>query len=84
LKIINNKNGYLFNTNDRLDLVADYLIRMKLKFLIRLDSIELTKPLVEKLFEEAYSRFKQNESSVGSVSEETIQSEISEEVVNKA
>ena len=26
--VINNKNGYLFNTNDRLDLVADYLIRI--------------------------------------------------------
>lgn len=26
--VVNNKNGYLFNSNDRLDLVADYLIKI--------------------------------------------------------
>ena len=46
------------------------------------DNLKKIKPLVEKLFDEAYSRF--NAGTVSSVSEKDVQSEVREEVVSQA
>ena len=61
---------------------TDYESRIHSQSHLLNDNLKKIKPLVEKLFDEAYSRF--NESSVSSVSKETIQSKVSEEVVSEA
>jgi len=61
---------------------SDYESRVHSQSNLLNNNLKLVKPAVEKLFKEAYGRF--NESSVSSVSEETIQSKVSEEVANKA
>ena len=61
---------------------SDYESRIHSQSNLLNNNLKNIKPLVEKLFTEAYGRF--NESSVSSVSKETIQSKVSEEVVNKA
>lgn len=60
---------------------SDYESRIHSQSNLLANKLKEIKPLVEKLFTEAYSRF--NEGSVSSVSKETIQSEVSEEVVIK-
>ena len=61
---------------------TDYESRIHSQSHLLNDNLKKIKPLVEKLFDEAYSRF--NEGSVGSVSKEAIQSEVREEVVSEA
>ena len=60
---------------------SDYESRIHSQSNLLANKLKGIKPLVEKLFTEAYSRF--NEGTVSSVSEEAIQSEVSEEVVVK-
>jgi hypothetical protein len=61
---------------------TDYESRIHSQSNLLANKLKGVKPLVEKLFTEAYSRF--NEGSVSSVSQETIQSKVSEEVVSEA
>jgi hypothetical protein len=51
---------------------ADYESRVHSQSLLLNRNLKSVKPLVEKLFVAAYSRFKPNESAVGSVSEENV------------
>ncbi|NDB84144.1 MAG: hypothetical protein EB127_15710 [Alphaproteobacteria bacterium] len=61
---------------------TDYESRIHSQSNLLNDNLKKIKPLVEKLFVEAYSRF--NAGSVSSVSKEAIQSKVSEEVVSEA
>ena len=61
---------------------TDYESRIHSQSNLLNDNLKKIKPLVEKLFIEAYSRF--DESSVSSVSKEAIQSKVGEEVVGEA
>ena len=61
---------------------TDYESRMHSQCNLLANNLKGVKALVEKLFDEAYSRF--NAGSVSSVSKEAIQSKVSEEVVSQA
>lgn len=61
---------------------SDYESRIHSQSNLLNNNLKNIKPLVEKLFTEAYGRF--NESSISSVSKETIQSQVSEEVASEA
>jgi hypothetical protein len=61
---------------------TDYESRTHSQCNLLANKLKEVKPLVEKLFTEAYSRF--NAGSVSSVSEKDVQSEVREEVVSQA
>jgi uncharacterized membrane protein len=60
---------------------SDYESRVRSQSNLLANNLKTVKPLVEKLFVEAYSRF--NDSTISSVSKEDVQSKESENVVNK-
>jgi hypothetical protein len=62
---------------------SDYESRVHSQANLLNNNLKNIKPLTEKLFVEAYSRFK-NDGAVGSVSKEDVQSETSETVVIEA
>lgn len=61
----------------------DYESRIHSQSNLLANNLKGIKPLVEKLFEEAYSRFT-DASTICSVSKETVQSKVGEEVVTEA
>jgi hypothetical protein len=61
---------------------TDYESRVHSQCNLLANNLKTVKPLTEKLFQEAYSRF--NEGSVSSISQETIQSKESQAVVSEA
>ena len=61
---------------------TDYESRVHSQCNLLANNLKGVKPLTEKLFQEAYSRF--NEGSVGSIPQETIQSKESQTVVSEA
>jgi len=62
---------------------SDYESRIYSQSMLLNTNLKLVKPLVEKLFTEAYSRFKPNESAVSSVSKEDVHTQESETVAEK-
>jgi hypothetical protein len=63
---------------------SDYENRIHSQSNLLNTNLKGVKPLVEKLFAEAYSRFKPNESTVSSISEEDVFIKAGETVVSKA
>ena len=62
---------------------SDYESRVHSQSMLLNNNLKLVKPLVERLFTEAYSRFKTNESAVSSVSKEDVHTQESETVAEK-
>jgi hypothetical protein len=62
---------------------TDYESRVNSQSILLNTNLKLVKPLVEKLFIEAYSRFQRNESPVSSVSKEDVHTEESQTVAEK-
>lgn len=63
---------------------SDYESRVHSQSMLLNNNLKNVKPLVEKLFTEAYSRFKTNESPISSVSKENVLIKEGEELVIKA
>lgn len=63
---------------------SDYELRIVSQSNLLANNLKNVKPLTEKLFTEAFSRFKPNESPVSSVSKEDVHVKESEDLVIKA
>jgi hypothetical protein len=63
---------------------SDYESRVHSQSLLLNSNLKSVKPLVEKLFVAAYSRFKQNESTVSGVSQEDVLAKEGEAVAGEA